>query len=285
VRLLALPSYDYAFLEFNLRSPGAPGRPHAVFGERAVRRAFAMAVDRQALVTNVLGAYGRTALGPVTRAQATADTSPGAAALPPYDAAGARTLLDALGWHIGPNGIRQRAGANLAFDVLVPTSSANRRHAAVVLQAMFRAVGADMRIHSVDAAAMGAALEAGTFDAALQALRVDPSPSQIRDVWTTSAGRRTRGSPAGFNYGGYSNARVDAWIDSASVVTAPGEALRLYRQSYAAITADAPAIFLYEPVGLVAYDSRWRPVGVRPDAWWAGLERWSRRDVPEPRTR
>jgi peptide/nickel transport system substrate-binding protein len=285
VRILRLPVYDYAFLQFNLRAPNGKGIPHPLFGDRGLRRALAMAVDRRAIVANVLDTLGYVALGPVTRAQATADTT---LLAPAYDPAAASALLDSLGWRVRgaadrtPFGtaVRRRHGRRLSFALVVPSSSANRVRAAVLLQRMLAEVGADVRIEQYDAATVQAALEAGRFDAALNGLRVDVDPAGVRDVWGGAAGRTGHG----FNYGGYASANVDRLVDSAGRTMDPAAAAALYRRAYQRIIDDAPAIFLYEPVSLVAVRARLRPARVRADAWWAGLADWTAapRRAPTP---
>lgn len=283
VRVVTLPSYDYAYVLFNFHARDTLARNHPVFGDATVRRALAMAVDRHAMVQNVLGEYGRAAIGPGTRAQGIMDTLPGAeTGLPGYDPTGARALLEQSGWRLGPDGLRRRGGRVLRFELLVPTSSSNRRRASVLLQAMFRAVGVDVELAMTDVATMNALLASGSFDAALQGIRVDPSPRQIRDVWGSGGGRQQGGHVAGFNFGDYRSPRVDALLDSAATAADPERARALYRNAYIAIAGDVPAIFLYEPVNLLALARSVQPVNMRADAWWADLQHWTRRPTGLP---
>jgi peptide/nickel transport system substrate-binding protein len=191
----------------------------------------------------------------------------------PYDPVGAARLLDAAGWryegHPG-SGVRHRGGRPLAFTILVPASSATRTGAAVLLQQMFARVGARVGITRLDHATMVADLQQGDFDAALNALTLDPDPAAVRDAWGGQAAR----DGEGFNFGGYASPSVDSLLAAAGRATDAADARRRYARAYCQIVDDAPAVFLYEPLGLVAYDARWRPAGVRPDAWWAGLPAW-----------
>lgn len=284
LRALRLPGFSYAMLQFNLRARPASrdgmgraaGRraarpaPHPLFGDARVRRALAMSVDRVALTRNLLGDGGAPSLGPVTRALATADTTrPGIA----YDRVAAERLFDAAGWRRSRgNGIRRRASRALHFAITVPASSATRVGAAILLQQMFARVGVQADVARLDHATMVADLASGDFDAALSALSLDPDPAAVRSAWGSGAPR-----DGGFNFGGYASATVDALLDTAARASDVSAAGAWYGRAYQQIVDDAPAIFLYEPVGLVAYDAAWWPAGVRPDAWWAGLATWRRR--------
>jgi len=49
----------YTYFGFNLRANGDTSQPHPIFGDREVRRALSMAVDRAALVKSALGDLGK----------------------------------------------------------------------------------------------------------------------------------------------------------------------------------------------------------------------------------
>ncbi|MBI4421112.1 MAG: ABC transporter permease subunit [Gemmatimonadetes bacterium] len=53
LRVVAYPSPALVFVQFNLRDPERPGRPHPLFGDRELRRALFMGVDRTSLVQAV----------------------------------------------------------------------------------------------------------------------------------------------------------------------------------------------------------------------------------------
>src|SRR5437016_1967160 len=56
----------YTFLSFNQRAPGDTSKPHPLFGDRDVRRALTMAVDRASLVKSTLGDLGQVPPGPIS---------------------------------------------------------------------------------------------------------------------------------------------------------------------------------------------------------------------------
>lgn len=261
-------SLDYGYLVFNQRDAKTPARAHGLFADRAVRLALSHAVDRAAVVRNALDSQGQVALGPVTRAQATADTS---LAAPAFDLAAAGRALDSAGWRVDPrDGVRRRDGRPLAFSLLVPSSSGTRMRLAVLLQAQFRTVGAQVEIEPVDGPTFVERVTKGRFDAALNVWRTDPSPAGLRQSWGT-----VRGNDVGANFGRYASATFDAVVDSAAAEFSPDRRLRLYRRAYEIVLHDAPAIWLYEPRNLAAVSRRVQSVGMRADAWWAHLAEWS----------
>ncbi|MCU0647492.1 MAG: peptide ABC transporter substrate-binding protein [Gemmatimonadaceae bacterium] len=265
VRLMRVPSLVYGFLQFNL-DRGATG----VFAEQGVRQAASMAIDRALVVRSVFDSLARVALGPVTRTQLAGDTL-----LPalPFDTLRANALLDSLGWRRATaEGTRQRNGRPLRFTTLVPSTSTPRQRIAVLLQQMLARVGIAMTIEQVEFNTLNARLAKGDFDAAVMAISADPSRDGIRGVWSSAAAR----SAGGVNFGNYRNAAFDALLDGARDALDPAEGARRYREAYAMILADAPAVWLYEPWGLSGVVRGVEPVGMQPEAWWAGLADWRR---------
>ncbi|HET7585471.1 MAG TPA: ABC transporter substrate-binding protein [Gemmatimonadaceae bacterium] len=268
LKLVRYPSLQYGFLAFNLRDPEHPSRPHPLFGDRALRRALAMAVDRQSGVRNVFDTVGLVALGPQVRAILGADT---VFAQIPYDPAAARAALDSLGWRdANGDGVRERAGRPLRFSIIVPSSSGVRRQWAVLLQDMMKQVGAQVSVEEMEFNTFVQRQQSGRFDAVLGAWILDPSESTIRQQWSAAASRM-RG---GVNYGSYESAAFDALVDSAAQQMDPERARPYWRRAYETLIADAPAVFLYEIVNVAGMHERIHPVGLRADAWWANLADW-----------
>ena len=268
VALLRSPSLAYGFVQFNTLT--AAGAPHPLFGDRALRRALSMAVDRSLVVRSVFDSAARVALGPVTRVQLGRDTL-----LAPilFDTTQAMRTLDSLGWRTAkPGDVRARNGVPLKFAVLVPSSSSQRLRVAVLLQQLYRAVGVQLDIEKVEFNALNARLAKGDFDAAIMAIGADPQLAGIRGVWSTAASR----AKGGVNFGAYSNARFDALLDSAQAQVSDAKARPYYLAAYRDILDDAPALWLYEPWNLSGVATRVHPVGLRPDGWWMQLADWTR---------
>jgi peptide/nickel transport system substrate-binding protein len=261
-------SLQQIYLLFNERDPTNWTRPHPIFGDREVRRAITMAVDRKRLVANVLDSLGVVSPGPFPRAHWTADTT-----IPqiPYDPDSAKKILDRLGWRVsGPEGYRVKNGVPLRFSIAAPNSSSSRVRMAVLMQEMLKQVGVRADLEQMEFVSLGERLRSKKFDAVLTGLGLDPSPSTIRQNWASSSVSPTSED----NPGSYANPRFDALIDSAVVQMDPAKAKRLYRRAYEVIITDAPAIWLYEPVLYAGVQKRVHPQRLRADGWWAGLAEW-----------
>jgi peptide/nickel transport system substrate-binding protein len=266
VDLIASPgSLDYGYVAFNLRNAGNTG-PHPIFGDRETRRALVMSVDRAAVVRNVFDTLGVVAHGPVTRILPTSDTTIGI----PYDPDRAARTLDSLGWKRGPDGLRARGQKPLAFTLMVASSSPIRVKIATLLQEQWRKAGANVRIDQLELNTFGARMEERKFESLINAWHIDPTPSSVREEWASSEIKK-----GGYNATSYRNPEFDAVIDSAVREMNPARSVQLYRRAYRILTDDAPAMWIYELRNVQGASKRIHPVGIRPDAWWAGLAEWS----------
>jgi peptide/nickel transport system substrate-binding protein len=260
---------DYGFLQFNLRDPKRHAAPNALFGDRALRRALAMSLDRVSMVRNVYDTLASVPFGPAPRSLGIADSN---IKQLPYDTTAAKHSLDSLGWRdTNGDGVRERNGVPLRFSIAVPSSSRPRQRFAVLLQEQLKRVGADVTIDQLELNTMIGKLMGRNFDAALMSWHPDPTPSSIRQVWTTAASREK----GGLNFGSYESPVFDARIDSATKARNVEEARALYHRAYQTFVDDEPAILLYEPELVAGASKRIKLVNLRPDAWWADIRDWS----------
>jgi peptide/nickel transport system substrate-binding protein len=266
IKTVRYPSLIYGFLLFNERDPNDRSRPHPIFGDRMVRRALTMAIDRVQLVRSVYDSLAVPAIGPFTEALSTYDST---IRQIPYDPDSAAALLDAAGWRdANGDGWRERNGRQLRFTIIVPSSSTPRMRAAVIMQEMFKQVGVRAEIEQMDFPTHGSRQEARRFDASMNTMSSDGIPSTIRQLWSTAAAKE------GSNYGSYESPRFDALVDSAASQMDPAKAEAYYRQAYQLLADDAPAIWLFEPLSFAAMQQRIHPEGMRANGWWLNLKDW-----------
>jgi peptide/nickel transport system substrate-binding protein len=181
LRTVRYPGLAYAYMGMNLRDPKRLSAPHSVFGDRRVRLAISMALDRQAMLRNVFDTLGILGLGPYPRTLA--DTTVKA---PPFDRARSAALLDSAGWRVGAGGVRSKSGRPLAFSLAVPTSSAPRQAYAVLIQEQLKSIGANVEIERVDISTfIERTSQSRNFDAAMLSTNTDPSPAGIKQNWGT----------------------------------------------------------------------------------------------------
>lgn len=269
LRIVTAPGFDYAFMAFNSRDPRDPTKPHALFGDQAMRYAITAAVDRRSIVSAIFDTLALPALGPFTRAQHTSDTT---LQQIPFDRRIAEALLDSLGWNQkGSDGVRRRGNRRLEFAVILPSSSRGRERAAVLMQEQLRSVGVSMTIDRSEFQAFLALQDAGRFDAVMAGTKTTPSPRGIRGSWASDAvpGGGTQ------NYWKYRSVLVDEAVEQALRAMDPVQSRAHFRRAYQQIVDDAAAIWLYELRNVSVVHRRYVLPAWRPDAWWVTLGEWS----------
>ncbi|MDZ7914950.1 MAG: ABC transporter substrate-binding protein [Rhodococcus sp. (in: high G+C Gram-positive bacteria)] len=115
---------------------------NAFTADPQARIAMNLAVDRGGMVDDVLGGYGRPASTPVADVYGDAYDS---TAVFPFDLASAESTLDAAGWRVGADGVREKDGATASFELLYNAQDSVRRDLAVAFAAAMQPVGIDVR--------------------------------------------------------------------------------------------------------------------------------------------
>lgn len=256
------PAAMYGFLAF--RVTGHANQAHPAFGNREVRRALSSGVDRSTVARALFGAESAAPSGPLSRLLWI--NSPGVAVLP-YDTAAASNALDRAGWRRGPDGWRAQEGKTLAFDILVPSSSGIRRHAAVMLQEGWRLLGAKVSVTAVDFPVFQDRIRKGQFDSYIGAYLDQPSARGLADGWTRSGW-------GALNYGRYDNPAFDSILARAERIPQAEAARVLYREALDTLNADAPAIFLYAPSSVAAIRRTLHGVRLNPYSWISEIPEW-----------
>ena len=65
-----------------------------------------------------------------------------------YDLTKAKSLLDQAGWTVGPNGVRQKSGTKLHFDIWVSPYYQVSQNVLELLQSEWKQAGIELQIHS-----------------------------------------------------------------------------------------------------------------------------------------
>lgn len=265
LRLVPYAPNAVAYVAVNLKDRDKP-RPHPILGDRDVRRALAVAVDRATIVRSLFGDEGDVPVGPTARAQWI--WSDRIRQLP-YDTAEARRLLDAAGWRdANGDGFREKDGRPLRLTLLLPTTSRTRQDAAVLMQAQLRLVGVDLRLLPLEFNLFEQRSLRKDFDLTFQARTLDASPAGILQLFASEGIRES-------NYGRYESPVFDALVHRA--VATPGRAAAgaLWHRAIETLNDDAAAVFVFSPPFQAAVHRRFANVTIRPDEWLATVTRWS----------
>jgi peptide/nickel transport system substrate-binding protein len=216
-----------------------------ILADSVVRQALGMAVDRSAVIKNVLQGYGIPVFGPLppgikssgaTSSASIATTGPSAA----------QALLEKNGWKKNASGIYEKKPAKGAVKTLAITlytaDSPELKQAADIVSKAWTAVGAkvDVRIFEPNELYQNV-IRTRTYDSLLFGEAVGKD-NDLYAFWHSSQ----RNAP-GLNVAMYANSKVDKLLESIRTMSDPDARASAFGQLSQTIGADMPAIFLYAP--------------------------------------
>ena len=231
-----------------------------------VRRAVALALDRDAFLKQILFGEGRVAAAPISSEMAWAHAR--GLSLPGFDRAEAERLLDTAGWKKEQGATRVAAGVAgvadgtpLAIDFLHFPAFAKYGE---LLRQHLGAVGIEVTQRPLEPSVFAPTVfKNRAFDTNVISYCNGPDPEiGVRRMYHSS-----QIGPAPFtNAAGYRNDRVDGLFDQASRTVERAPRSALYRQIQEIVARDLPYVWLVETPTTRAWAARCG--GFRP---WTGL--------------
>jgi peptide/nickel transport system substrate-binding protein len=234
-RLFTTPAKRLTMIIFNQGESGLEA-----LKTLAVRQSLAYALDREALVDNLLSGQGVMLEGPYLPTS----WAYRAPLLRVYESQPltATVLLEESGWPL-PEGsqVRQSAGESLTLRLLALDTPTHSRLANMMAD-QWRGVGVEMELTLVsDAVALRATLEEGDFDAALVDV-TPPGDPDLYDFWSQEAIIR------GQNYAGWNHRRASEALENARKLWDPADRRPYYETFLRYYDASLPALTLFQHV-------------------------------------
>ncbi len=220
----------------------------------AVRRALTQATDRQAIVDSIYRGYARVGVTGILSSTWAFD----ATLEPwPYDRGAADAALAAAGFaDVDGDGVLERDGERLAFELIVQNGNRVHQDAATLIQAQLARAGVELQQRPLEFQTWVDKVKAGEFDVAIGGWEIPSSLDMGFAFHSDEIGN--------FNFGGYRNADLDAVLEAANRAAETDERRRLLHQVQAILHHDQPYTFLWEPQKLNARRRRVRDS--RPNA-------------------
>ena len=197
-----------------------------------VREAFELSLDRQGLAQVVMdneATVGNQWVAPNNAFYA--KNMP----LPKRDVAKVRALL------------KEAGVTNPSFTLVAPTTSDAQR-LALVVQAMTRDAGFDVKIQAAEFATSLNMADKGDFEAYVLAWSGRPDPDG--NVFSF------HGCKQPLNYAGYCDAQTDALLNESRTQRDPAERKKVYEKIAARVLKERPIIYLYHRNWLWAYNGK-----------------------------
>jgi peptide/nickel transport system substrate-binding protein len=216
------------------------------FTDRRVRQALMYGLNRQAIISQIYKGTTPIATGPYARAFGPyydKSLQPY-----PYDVNKAKALLAEAGFRPGPDGVLQKDGRPLAFELMVDRGNPVREQIALFAQQQWKEVGANVRIAAEEWSVYirrGNSLP-GDYDVRTGWRVTAPDPDKTAEYTTTGSN----------NHYGYSNQEVDRLMFQARQIIDRQKRVELYHKIQNIIYQDVPVNWINYRTEILAMNKR-----------------------------
>jgi peptide/nickel transport system substrate-binding protein len=247
------------FLTFNqgnnMKGCAAPydqtkcGTPTIFQGDKVLRQAINLGIDKGAINKNLVGNVGVVMNGPfLSTFKPWADTTK---ATFNRDVAQANTLLDGDGWVKGSDGIRAKNGKKLAFHITTTAGNKQRASEVELIATSLKDIGADVptspdtATNVFDSFNAGGLFASGQYDVALFANNWAPDPDSFAS-YVAANQIPTPTNQSGGNWGHANDPALDQLFQQGAATLDINKRISLYNQAQAEWIDNAPTVQLYE---------------------------------------
>ncbi len=211
-----------------------------IFRNKNIVRAINLAINKEKIVEEVLGGYGKTIDSPIPahlyqRAGETEEVSMEERIIE------ANSILEKEGWRMGEDGMRTKDEKVLAFSI--STGDANELKSVVQqIKEDLQKIGIAVEIKIFEINNLNQNIIRPRDYESLFFGQIISNESDLFAFWHSS-----QRSDPGLNIASYTNSRVDGLLDKVSRGTDSEEKLKNLKEIEDEILKDMPAIFIYSP--------------------------------------
>lgn len=193
---------------------------------RELPNALSYGIDRQAIVDSILLGYGKVAYSPLQMGEYNNE----AIEKFEYNPSKAKELLEQNGWKLGSDGIYEKDGTKLSFELVCGEGDQVRIDMANISAQQLKEIGVDVKV------AVKAKIDWANQDAYLigWGSPFDPDDHTYK-VFSTNGGA---------NYSSYSNSKIDELLTKSRQTNVFEDRLKYYKEFQEEMTMDMPYTFI-----------------------------------------
>jgi len=256
--------FAYYFIGWNEANP--------LFKDPKVRKAMTLAIDRTAIIQNVVYGLAKPCTGPFVPDSWASD--PSVKPLP-YDPAAAKKLLAQAGWKdVDGSGVLTKDlgdGKRTPFKFKLYTNQGNvsRERIATIVQQQLKEIGVQVEPVIMEwTALLSQFIDKRKYDAMVMGWQFGPEPDCYLSWHSSQTGEHQ------YNQVGYKNAEVDRLLVEGRTTLNQAKRQAIYRRIHRILHEEQPCTFLYVPYSLSAVHKRFKGLEVTQYGVGNHLEKW-----------
>src|SRR5262245_22106522 len=260
VKLVNATAGNFDELSFNNGAATVSGTPigngNPALKDIKVRQAISYALNTSTLVKKVLLNTGEVGTSIIPPIYSQFHYAPPAAQTYHYDPTKSEAMLNADGWKMGPNGVREKNGKQLSLRLFVRNQSPTQTQDSQYIKGWLNAIGIKVTITAMSDSQLTADIGNGQYDMFMWGWGVEPNPDFQLSVFT--CGQRSYGSGPNYSPGWsdsfYCNSTYDKLYHQQQSLDGAARA-RVILQMQKMLYDDDPYAVLYYPNDTQAYRS------------------------------
>ncbi len=270
IRKATYKTQIYSYVGFNMA--------HPILSDKAVRRAMAHCIDRDALIKQVMRSLATPVNSPIYDDRPEYDASIKGV---PYNLSEAKRILAAAGWKdANGDGVLDKVINGrltpLSLSILVNAGNETREAIAVSFSDELRKVGIKLDVRKLEWSVFLENMRSRKFEISIGAWVNDPIPSDPFQIWHSSQiGNK------GSNYVSFKNSRADQLMELNRIEFDEQKRIAYMKEFQQIVADEQPYVFLWSPVYPAAYNTRLQNVkfsyvrpGFNPTQWWVPKSMW-----------
>lgn len=241
-------------------------KPHPLFGNKEVRRALTLAINRKEILDGYFGRYASLAESPISPIfREFINTS---LKIIPYNPDEAKRILEKNGWQDRDgDGIIDKNGIPFKFKLSISAGKPHREFAATMIKNYLKKIGIEAEIEILENTLFFSKMFERKLDAWIAGWTI-PLDLDLEPFWGSNLEQNF------FNVTGYQNKTIDKLFSELKRNITNEEKKRIIDKIQEILQEDQPVTFLYWIDNIIGYNKKIKNVKLNPIAYTNRIWEW-----------